>query len=113
MHIDSYGFGKIVIDGKEYVDDVIITPAGVLPDWWRAKGHDVSLFDLAHALDPAPERLIIGTGASGLCSVKEEVRSFCASQGIELIEVPTPEAVVEYNGLDDASTTVAALHLTC
>ena len=113
MKIEKYGFGSIVIDGKEYTDDVIITPSGVLPDWWRTKGHHVSLFDLAQAIEPTPKKLIIGTGASGMLTVSEEVRSHCTARGIELIEMPTPEAVVEYNSLEDKSHTVAALHLTC
>jgi len=113
MKIDSYAFGHIVIDGKEYRNDVIITPAGVRAEWWRQEGHKVKMFDLAHALTPKPARLIIGTGSSGMCEVADEVRSHCRARGIELIEVPTPEAVVEYNALEDKSDTVAALHLTC
>ncbi len=113
MKIEEYGFGRIVIDGKEYAEDVIITADGVRPNWWRQDGHDVKLFDLADVLDPKPRLIIIGTGASGMCKVSDEVRSYCSLQGVELIEVPTPEAVVEYNELDDKAGVLAALHLTC
>ena len=113
MHIDSYSFGRIVIDGREYTDDVIITPAGIEAGWWRAKGHDVSLFDLAEAFKFHPARLIIGTGASAQCRVLHEVAGYCKKEEIELFVAGTPEAIAEYNTLEDKSKTVAALHLTC
>lgn len=113
MHIDSYKFGHIVIDGVPYDSDVIITSKGVHPHWWRQGGHDIALFDLVDRLDPTPRRLIIGTGAHGVCRVQKDVESFCRTEGIELIVIPTPEAVVEFNSLEDQSGTVTALHLTC
>jgi hypothetical protein len=113
MHIDAYHFGHIVIDGVAYDDDVILTPGGVRKGWWRKEGHEVSLFDLADLLDPPPARLIVGTGAHGQCRVLEEVETFCRRRGIEILALPTPEAVVEYNSLADATTTIAALHVTC
>ena len=113
MKIDSYRFGHIVINGKSYTGDVIITPQDVRGNWWRKEGHEFSLFDLGDALDPPPARLILGTGASGMCRVLPEIEAFCRKMGIELIVKPTAEAVVEYNALDDTSSTVTALHLTC
>ena len=113
VKIDSYRFGHIVINGKAYTNDVIITPGGVRSNWWRKEGHEFSLFDLSDVLDPPPKRLILGTGSSGMCRVLPEVEDFCRKRGIELIARPTAEAVVEYNSLDDTGSTVAALHLTC
>jgi len=111
--IESYKFGHIRIDGRDYQNDVIITPRGVRAEWWRREGHEVSMFDIAQVLDPKPALLIVGTGASGMCRVLPEVESYCRTQGIELIAVPTPEAVVEYNSLEDKDAAVCALHLTC
>jgi len=113
VHIDSYKFGHIVIDGVAYDDDIIITPQGVNPGWWRAGGHDIALFDVADHLDPAPKRLIIGTGANGVCRVLRDLEAYCRDEGIDLVVKPTPEAVVEFNSLEDQSGTIVALHLTC
>lgn len=111
--IDKYSFGHITIDGVDYENDVIIVPSGVKADWWRKRGHEVSVFDLAEALTPKPKLLIIGTGANGECEVLDEVEAMCRSLEIELIAVPTPEAVVEYNSLEEKENAVCALHLTC
>lgn len=115
MHhrIESYSFGRILIDGTLYEHDLIITPHAIVQNWWRKEGHEVSVFDLAEALAAQPKRIIIGTGADGACRVLREVVVYCAARGIELIVAPTPEAVAEYNTLEDASETVCALHLTC
>lgn len=113
MHIDSYRFGQIVIDGVTYTEDVIITPKGVEGGWWRAEGHAISLFDLAHVLKETPRMLILGTGANGACRVLPEVEAYCRSQKIELVAAPTPEAVAEYNALQQKDGVIVALHLTC
>jgi hypothetical protein len=61
--IDEYDFGRIVVDGVEQTQDVILLPGRVVPNWWRQDGHSLVLDDLAAVLDEIPERLIVGTGA--------------------------------------------------
>ena len=39
MHIDSYQFGKIVIDGTGYSSDCVILGDSVQANWWRKQGH--------------------------------------------------------------------------
>jgi hypothetical protein len=65
VRVEGYRFGRIVIDGEEQTHDVIILPGWVLPNWWREEGHALVLDDLGEVLDDLPERLIVGTGASG------------------------------------------------
>lgn len=113
VKIDSYRFGQIVIDGAAYSSDVIITPGGVRGRWWRKDGHIFSLDDLRDAFAASPKKLILGTGASGMCRVAQEVRAFCDANHIELCVSPTKEAVAAFNSEDDKSRLVAALHLTC
>ncbi len=117
--IESYTFGRIVIDGKTYTHDVIISPEEVYGSWWRKEGHRILPDDLSEILSRSPDILIIGRGASGMMRVAEETESILKEKGIELI-VPstTHEACDEYNRLyrDPAGRgkrIVAALHLTC
>ena len=60
-HIDHYQFGKIVIDGVTYTRDVIILPAGVLPNWWRSEGHRLVSANLERILEAKPDFLVIGS----------------------------------------------------
>ncbi len=112
-HIDSYDFGRVVVDGRSYTRDLIIRPDGVVPDWWRKEGHSLQPQDLISVLDPAPEILITGCGASGILSVPRETRKWVAEKGIELIELPTRAACERYNELAEKARVVAGLHLTC
>lgn len=111
--IDSYSFGKIVIDGKEYTNDVIIFPDRVKSSWWRKEGHSLYPEDIEDITKESPEVLIVGTGAYGRLSIPSETREYIKSDGIEIIAEKTEEACKTYNDLKDEKKTIAALHLTC
>ena len=111
--IDSYHFGQIVINGKNYTSDVIISPDSVRDNWWRKKGHELFLEDITEVLAENPEVLVVGTGTSGLMKVLPEVERATEAQGIKLIAETTEEACHTYNQLCRSQKVVAALHLTC
>jgi len=111
--IDSYHFGHIVIDGKQYSSDVIIYPDRVQGAWRRGKSHEINLEDVAGIVAEKPEALIVGSGAVGMVKVLPEVQQSLERQGIELVIEPTDEACNTYNQLSGTKKVVAALHLTC
>ena len=111
--IDSYDFGKIVIDGKHYTSDVIIYPDRVDASWWRKKGHELHPEDLKEVVEEKPAVLVVGTGKWGLMEVLPETRDFLQSKGIKLIVEETDDACKTYNRLRDSERVIAALHLTC
>ena len=114
MKIDSYSFGRIVIDGQVYTSDVIIYPDRVDASWWRKEGHRLQPDDIAEALNKHPDVLIIGTGYAGVMSVPKEVLKHIASHGIEVKIERTAKAVELYNALQRKKKhVIAALHLTC
>lgn len=112
--IDSYDFGKIVIKGKKYVEDVIIYPGRVDDGWWRRSGHELCLDDINAALDERPDVLVVGTGYFDAMKVLEEVEDYLRSKGIGLIVQKTSKACETYNSLlGEKRKVIAALHLTC
>ena len=111
--IDSYRFGLVVINGKNYTSDVIIFPDRVKDNWWKKKGHQLCLDDIADVIAEKPEVLIVGTGASGLMKVLPEVEKAVDTTGIELITESTDKACHTYNQLCQSQRVVAALHITC
>ena len=111
--IDSYQFGLIVINGKKYTSDVIISPDSVKANWWRKSSHDLRVEDIAEVITENPEVLIVGTGDSGLMKVLPEVPQAIESQGIKLIIEVTDKACHIYNQLCRSQRAVAALHITC
>lgn len=114
MHIDSYEFGQIVIDGQTYSSDCIILAGSVNCDWWREQGHSLSAKDIEIILEAKPKILVIGKGASGLMNVPERTKQVLKQKGIEFEALDTKEAVKRFNELSKVGENVAAaLHLTC
>jgi hypothetical protein len=114
MHIDSYQFGRIVIDGTAYSSDCLIAGDSVQPDWRRKQGHSLAPEDLQLVVAAGPATLVVGCGASGQMKVAEATRQALQQQNIELIALDTDEAVAKYNELTASGENVgAALHLTC
>ena len=111
--IDSYDFGRIVVDGKAYTSDVIIFPDRVKDNWWRKEGHALHIEDIESVIGEKPEVLIVGTGNYGLLEVLPETKKYIESKGIELIVEPTDKACEMYNEVSKDKKAVAALHLTC
>jgi len=113
MNIDSYSFGKMVIESKTFQSDLIIYPEKIDPSWWRKEGHLVQIEDLTAILAAAPEILIIGTGYMGLMKVPGELRKELLGRNIELYIEKSARAVEIFNSIHMKRKTVAALHLTC
>ncbi len=111
--INSYDFGRIVVDGKAYTSDVIIFPDRVKDNWWRKEGHALHIEDIETVVKEKLEVLIVGTGKYGLLTVLPETKEYIESKGIELIVEPTDKACEIYNEISKDKKAVAALHLTC
>ena len=114
MHIDSYQFGKIVIDGTAYNSDCLILGNSVRANWRRKQGHLLAVEDLQTVIAAHPSILVVGCGASGLMKVSEDISQVLQEHGIELFTANTNKAVVRFNELAGKGESVAAaLHLTC
>ena len=113
MKIDSYSFGKIVIEGKQYNSDVIIFSDRVYSSWRRLKGHLLQLTDIDEILKCNPDTVIIGSGAYGLMKIHTNVITELKSRNIEFIKEKTKKAIEIYNQMSLDRNVVAGLHLTC
>lgn len=114
MRIESYQFGKMVIDGIRYTHDVIIRKNKVHADWWRRRSHLLTLADFPCLQEEKPDVLIIGTGKFGLMKIHKDVNDYCKGNGIELICKDTSHAVDIFNDMQDSGKhIIAVFHLTC
>ncbi len=113
MHIDSYEFGHLVIDGHSYRQDLLIWPGNIKSDWWRREGHLLQVDDVAEALAATPQVLVVGTGNPGNLRLDPSLEAYLQERGIDLIVRPTREAVPIINDLAGRRRLAVALHLTC
>jgi len=114
MHIDSYQFGEIIIDGTAYNNDCLILGGTVQANWRRKQGHLLSAEDLQPIITAKPSVLIVGCGASGLMKISDQARHVLLEVDIRLEAADTARAVERFNELSKTGVnTAAALHLTC
>jgi len=116
MRVDDYFFGRLRVAGRTLDADVVLWPHRIEERWWRRRGHSLCLADLEAVLRTPPRRLVVGLGFYGRMTVPAGIRTALEDLGIDVVALPTPEAVHLWNAwLDepDHSDIVAALHLTC
>lgn len=114
MHIDSYDFGEIVIDGVTYDSDCLIISGDGKENWRRKQGHLVSAEDLREVVESKPAIVVVGCGASGMMRISENAIKVLEANNIKLEDFDTYKAIERFNELSAKGANVAAaLHLTC
>jgi hypothetical protein len=114
LKVESYEFGRIVIDGREYTKDIIIDRKKI------SKRNKKASKDLKSSYGHTPlsirehipwecHTLVIGRGMYGALPVMGEVKREADKRGVELILCSTGEAIDHIN--DKATNLI--LHLTC
>lgn len=109
--IDSSYFGSIIIDGKKYNTDVLLSWDGEIQE--RNGSHNFSKRDLEDILLMGPEVVIVGIGNSSLVKVDPAAEVLARVEGIELITKPTPKAVEDFNKYSRRRKVVGVFHITC
>ena len=116
MAIEGFSFGSICIDGVIYEHDVVIEHGVVRKRKKKASkqfrdqfGH--TPLTLAENLPWDCKCLVVGTGAEGALPVTEEVLKEARRRGVELVILPTPQAIELLN--NRPRDTSAVLHVTC
>ena len=116
MRIDQFTFGSIRIDGETYERDVVIDRGTVRrrrkkPSKGLRERFGHTPLSVDEKLPWDCRRLVVGTGAYGALPVMDEVRAEAERRGVELVTLPTVEAIEALRV--SSETTNAVLHLTC
>ena len=112
--ITEFSFGKIVVNGKTYKNDIKIVNGQVISGWWRKNGHRVAVEDMTDVLEAEPEVVVIGKGSPGLLKSTTSLREYLAINHIQLIEKRTSKAIDVFNKLVQQGRKVAAgFHISC
>jgi hypothetical protein len=115
MRFEHFGFGSIRIDGTTYNHDVVIDRGQVRKrkkkpsKQFRGEfGH--TPLSIEEKIPWKCRRLVIGTGAGAL-PVMKEVKREAQRRNIELLILPTKQAIKELR--HEHEGTNAVLHVTC
>jgi hypothetical protein len=114
MHIDSYRFGEMIIDGAHFRSDLILFPDKILAHWWRREDHVLCVQDIDAVISFHPELVIIGTGAQGRMKISRETQQALAEKNIMCSASRTDQAAVFFNkAIEHKRRAAGAFHLTC
>lgn len=112
--IDNYSFGSISVNGVTYRSDIKILNDAVIPNWWRAAGHRVTLAEISDILADDVDVCVIGQGASGLMRLASDIPPALQKRNILLVAQRSGLAAKAYNEhLSAGRSVAAAFHLTC
>jgi len=116
MRFEDFSFGSIRIDGVTYGYDVVIDRGKIGKRKKKASkkfrdefGH--TPVSIEEEIPWKCRRLVVGTGTHGGLPVMKEVKLEAKRRKIELLILPTPEAIKALE--KNADQTHALLHVTC
>jgi len=116
VHIETFTFGSIRIDGKTYDHDVVLDRGTVRKRKKKASrslrsayGH--TPLSLSENIPWQCCRLVVGTGAQGALPLVPELRREAERRGVELVALPTADAIILLE--NDSKDANAVLHVTC
>jgi len=116
MFFEDLCFGSITVDGVRYNHDLILDRGkiqkrkkGPSREFRTQSGH--TPLTTHEEIPWRCRRLIVGTGIHGRLPVSPDVQHEARRRNIELLMVPTDQAVALLN--EQPSHTNAVLHLTC
>ena len=116
IKIESFSFGTIVIGGKKYHRDVIICPDGMVKKRkggiWMFGSHSFKKEEVEKL--KGAEVAVIGLGTSARAHLSEAAKDYAQESNLELLLLPSYEAVSRLNQLIEQGKRAAAIfHITC
>jgi len=116
--IQSTEFGSITIDGRAYQRDVIIRLNGKVEKRKKAlskevysTSHIISLEEAKQVYEEGAERLIVGSGQSGMVKLSDEAVQYFKLKGCKVELMPTPVAIRAWNEAKGA--VIGLFHIPC
>lgn len=116
MRFGSFKFGSIQVDDVTYTYDVVIDRGSIRkrkkkPSKPFRSSYGHTPLSAAEDIPWKCRRLVVGTGAHGGLPVMEDVEREARARQIELLVIPTAQAIAEVAKAD--KETNAILHVTC
>ncbi len=116
--IEKTKFGSITIEGERYEHDVLIRLDSKVEKRKKklskevyGTSHIVSLAEVEQVFEAGAEKLIFGTGQSGLAKLSDEAADYLQRQKCQVELLPTPAAIKAWNEAEGA--VIGLFHITC
>jgi hypothetical protein len=117
-HIDSAKFGSIKIEGDVFEYDVMIRLDGEIMKRKKklskaiyGTSHKISMDEAEYVYEKDAERLIIGSGHSGMVGLSDEAKKYFKEKGVSVELLSTPKAIKLWN--ESHGKVIGLFHVTC
>ena len=117
-HIEETSFGSITIAGETFEHDVVIRRSGAVEKRRKklskevyGTAHIVSKEEAKHVYEGGAERVIIGTGQSGVLEISPAAYEWFEKKGCRVEALPTPAGVRRWNEAE--GKVIGLFHVTC
>jgi hypothetical protein len=116
--ISGLEFGSIEINGKKYGYDVVVLPDGTVKEREASKAafgdHAIKKTEIEELAKAKPDSIVVGTGTMGMARVSPDAEAYARQAKLNLVVLPSSDAIDKVNQLVDKGKPVAALiHITC
>lgn len=116
--INKSKFGDITVAGEKYKHDIVIRLDGKVEKRKKklskevfGTSHIISLAEAEYVYEDGVQRIIIGTGQSGMVKLSDEAAVFFQQKKCNVELLPTPEAMHCWNEAE--SPVIGLFHVTC
>jgi hypothetical protein len=116
--IEKTRFGSITVEGTVYEHDLLIRLDGEvqarpkeLSKALYGSSHTISLAEAQYVYQEGVERLIVGTGLTGLTKLSEEAAAYLQDRGCRVDRYRTRRAIKAWNEAEGAA--IGLFHITC
>jgi hypothetical protein len=116
--IDKTSFGYITIEGETYEHDIIIRLNGEikkrkkkLSKKYYDTSHIISFEEAAHIYEEGADKLIIGSGQTGIVKLSDEAIELFNKKDCQVVISPTSKAAEIWNV--EKGSVIAMFHITC
>ena len=116
--IDNTSFGSITIQGLVFDHDVFINLNGEIKKRKKklskkhfGTSHIISLEEAMHIYQEGTEKLLIGSGQTGMVRLSDEASEFFDQKNCNVFIIPTGAAVDKWN--KETGSVIGLFHLTC
>ena len=116
--IDNTSFGSITVEGLVFDHDVFINLNGEIKKRKKklskkhfGTSHIISLEEAAHIYEVDAEKILIGSGQTGMVRLSDEASDFFDQKNCNVFIIPTHDAVEKWN--NETGSVIGLFHLTC
>jgi hypothetical protein len=116
--INSTEFGSITIQGEPFEYDVLIRLDGSVEKRKKklskavyGTSHVISLDEAKYVYEKGAERLVLGTGQTGLVELSDEAATYFKEMKCKIEPLPTPDAIRLWNKSE--GKIIGLFHVTC